>query len=162
MIHEPSGRKEKNKSLIELLAIHAQKSTGQGVCRLPQFLAMKQLIEEALRRGWSTKAIWEVLYEQKKFTGRYNCFAIYVRKYIKKAAEAETLHDILDSASSITPAMKSQEKISKAAMTAPSMQPSRGNWQPETESEVFDYDPNITEDKRKRLFGPKENKKTGD
>lgn len=156
---------EKNKSLMNLLAAHAQKSTGQGVCRRPQFLAMKELIEDALHRGWSMKAIWEVLYEQKKFTGRYNCFAIYVRRYIKRAAKAEGLPDILDSEPQMPPSFESQEKTSKAEradISVASVQSSKGNWKPETESDVFDYDPKITEDKRKKLFGPKENKKQED
>ena len=145
---------EKDKSLMNLLAAHAQKSTGQGISRLPQFLAMKEVIEEALRRGWSMKTIWEVLYEQKKFTGRYNCFAIYVRKYIKKAAGAEGLPVLLDSVPEKPQKAMPQETPSKSGKTSPT-----GNWKPETESGVFDYSPTMTDEKRENIFGPKENKK---
>ena len=149
---------EKDKSLLSLLAACAQKSTGQGVSRLPQFLAMKESIEEALRRGWSMKTIWEVLYEQKKFTGRYNCFAIYDRKYIKKNAEAEGLSSLLDS-TSVVPVVPQDSLPQENISSKPGKASPTDNWKPETESSVFDYNPTMTDEKRKNMFGSKKDKK---
>ena len=52
---------------------------------IAQFLAEKEDISDALSKGWSVKAIWEVLHEEGRFSGGYNCFTVYIKKYIKQS-----------------------------------------------------------------------------
>lgn len=53
---------------------------------IAQFLAYKDDISDALGKGWSKKAIWTILNERGDFTGQYNCFTLYVKKYIAVAS----------------------------------------------------------------------------
>lgn len=50
---------------------------------LAKFLAFQSEIEDALNAGWTAKAVWHLLYQEKKFTGRYDCFLKYVNEHIK-------------------------------------------------------------------------------
>lgn len=58
-------------------------SRGQANRNIAQFLACKEGIEEALSKGWSMKELWRLLYERREFLGHYNCFTIYVKRFIR-------------------------------------------------------------------------------
>lgn len=59
---------------------------GQANRNIAQFLACKEGIEDALSKGWNMKAVWRLLYERKEFLGHYNCFTIYVKRFIRSEA----------------------------------------------------------------------------
>ena len=80
---------KKRKSALDLLNEKLKNPVaGRGISRLPQFLALKEEIEEALSHGWNAKDIWRVLHEKGLFNGQYNCFVIYVRSYIDSKRHA--------------------------------------------------------------------------
>lgn len=47
-----------------------------------EFLAMREDISEALKKGWSMTVIWETLRDEGSFTATYNTFRLYVLKYL--------------------------------------------------------------------------------
>lgn len=53
--------------------------------RLPEFLVHKDMVIEALSRGWKIVTVWKVLHEQGKYTGTYPSFAALVRKHIRQS-----------------------------------------------------------------------------
>lgn len=59
---------------------------SQAKRNIAQFLACKEEICDALGKGWNMRAIWELLYERRRFLGQYNCFTLYVRKFIRSPA----------------------------------------------------------------------------
>lgn len=56
---------------------------GQTNRNIAQFLACKEGIEDALSKGWNMKSIWQLLHERNEFLGHYNCFTIYVKRFIR-------------------------------------------------------------------------------
>jgi hypothetical protein len=48
------------------------------------FIAQKDDIASALKRGCSILSIWELLHEERNFEGSYKTFCSYVAKYIVK------------------------------------------------------------------------------
>ena len=46
------------------------------------FMAQKNEIEQAMKKGCSVLSIWEVLHEDKSFEGSYKTFCKYVRGHI--------------------------------------------------------------------------------
>lgn len=97
----------KKKTLEERLLENASNVSSRGrssINNLAQFLANKEEIKKALSNGWNMKFIWKTLHEEKAFLGNYNCFTIYVKKYIRlvRAMQLEqnevqiSLQDIAD------------------------------------------------------------------
>ncbi len=48
------------------------------------FIAQKDDIASALKKGCSILSIWELLHEERNFEGSYKTFCSYVAKYIAK------------------------------------------------------------------------------
>ena len=71
-----------SKTLKEML-FEMPAEAGLRLNHLAKFLALQSEIEDALNSGWTAKAVWHLLYQEEKFTGRYDCFLKYVNKYIK-------------------------------------------------------------------------------
>lgn len=123
-----------------------------GISRLPQFFAVRELVEAALAEGRSVRTIWKVLSREGKFTGNYNCLLNYVKRYINElpqnAAGSERL-----------PEESSAQISTDASLPAPAASVSKGKWTPETKTRAFNYNSLITDKTRRSLFGmPADNK----
>lgn len=61
----------------------AMPARGRSNRNIVQFLAKIEEIKEALRNGWSMKAIWNDLHQDGLFLGGYCSFTLYVKKFIR-------------------------------------------------------------------------------
>jgi hypothetical protein len=51
------------------------------------FLAVKEDVREALDEGWPVKTIWAHMTEQQRIGFGYDTFLVYVKRYLRPAAE---------------------------------------------------------------------------
>lgn len=51
------------------------------------FLAVKEDVREALDQGWPVKTIWAHMIEQQRIGFGYDTFLVYVKRYVRPAAE---------------------------------------------------------------------------
>jgi hypothetical protein len=51
------------------------------------FLGVKEDVREALDLGWPVKTIWAHMIEQKRLGFGYDTFLVYVKRYVRPAAE---------------------------------------------------------------------------
>lgn len=102
---------------------------SQAKRNIAQFLACKEDICDALGKGWNMRAIWEILHERRRFLGQYNCFTLYVRKYIRLQDPSELQGEPLP------PVQKEQPRPANKATTKTRSVPAKG-------IQDFHYDPN--------------------
>ncbi|HAU1183863.1 TPA: conjugal transfer protein TraK [Legionella pneumophila] len=61
-----------------------------------EFLAMREDISEALKKGWSMTIIWKTLSDEGSFTATYNTFRLYVLKYLNGQKSGYSQREALD------------------------------------------------------------------
>lgn len=75
--------KKYSQTIVEMLKEDTKNSAGKREL-LMMFLSRKGEIESAIAYGWTVKSIWQTLHCRGLFSGKYDCFARYVRLYIKQ------------------------------------------------------------------------------
>ena len=122
---------------------------------LGAFLSQKEEIQQASAAGWRIKTIWQTLHDEGLFTGTYETFLGYFRKFISNSkGYLEESTTPAPNADSLTPL--------KEEASVPSVKPPKSRWKAETESGIFDYSPTMTDDKRKKIFGSEKTPKQED
>ncbi|KTD03713.1 TraK [Legionella geestiana] len=70
-----------SKTLSERLALCASQKSGFSASRhRVDFLLYLEEIESALQKGWSSRAIWQMLTNEGRITFSYKTFCAYVRQ----------------------------------------------------------------------------------
>lgn len=112
---------------------------GLRLNHLARFLALQNEIEDALDSGWTAKAIWHLLYKEKRFTGKYDCFLKYVNANIKNKQKNCSLDgNNVDEATPIVDQFRPIRKISNHNTGM---------------AKDFKHSNSVTPEEKKRYFG---------
>jgi hypothetical protein len=67
------------------------------------FLGVKEDVREALDQGWPIKTVWAHMTEQQRIGFGYDTFLVYVKRYVRPAAESAARRTRWPRAAPLTP-----------------------------------------------------------